>query len=230
MPNNDLPDNSQTKPLTHRKRHVIAYMFTHKFTTRYVLYSQPKPSRKLATFCVFTRNAMLAWEMCPRNSTRYPRMNHEPQGNRILKRRLHPYFPGDKSRAIKWLQTENLLTHLTFHGSGLTLYRVLEPRRPPSPQYRRRYRFAVSVPRADGTGLSFVSSSETQSELPRQTLELIEPPESLNSARTDPFFTDATVAGVAVAPEPPSVVRDAGDAALPSTLAANVNDGGCAVL
>ena len=69
-------------------------------------------------------------------------MNHEPQNNRILERSLHPHFPSNESRAMKCLQTANIPTRSTFHGSSWTFCCPLEPRSFPPTQHRRRYSFA----------------------------------------------------------------------------------------
>ena len=88
----------------------------------------------------------------------------------------------------------------------------------------------VSVPPVDGTGISCASSLKTQSEPSRPTLGLLVTPEPSNSAAPDPSFMDTTVAGVDLPPETSAVVSGAGDAALPSEVAAGVNDGSCPAL
>ena len=61
-------------------------------------------------------------------------------------------------------------------------------------------------------------------------LDYWKPPNLLNSAGSDPLFTDTTVAGMALPPETSAGVGGAGDATLPSEVATGVNHGGCAAL
>ena len=92
------------------------------------------------------------------------------------------------------------------------------------------YASPVSVPLVDGIGLSCASSSRARSEPSRPTLGLLETPEPSNSAGPDPSFTDTTVAGEALLPKTSPVVSGAGDASLPSEVAAGINRGSRAAL